>query len=222
MDAQTVNAHADALEIVRMAMLLPTQGLADGIADGTLFDDIRAIAEELGSDASLFDEAEGRARSEADRLGREGLLHALRQDYTRLFTHPAEPLVPVCESLFLDRARRRASEDADARPPVMYINPVAADASRRYEAAGFARTHGVAPNVAPDHMATELEFMVDLLRLACQDERSGERDRLLQTAREFFAAHPKTWAAEFFSEVEKVAGSEFYRYIAAVANRLAL
>lgn len=214
------DALADLFEIVRLGLLLPQPVLADGMVAGTLIGDVHSIANDFDIDMAGLKEWEDDARAEAAALDSERMLHIMRYDYDRLFTHPNNAKAPIYESLFLFR-----QSGGEGNPPALFLNPVAGNARRHYEAAGFDRVDDGGFNVSPDHMALEVEFTAHLLRAVGQSggitdplERRAVADELSL----FWNEHLNCWMPAFFACVESAASTAFYRYIAAVVRLLVL
>lgn len=183
---------ADFFRLASMFFVNPTDELAQGVLDGTVFEDMRSIFEDAGIDpSSARFEHEGRIR-QGNLTARETRT-ALRRDYTALFTHPKHPLVPVSEMRFRD-----LRDHADA-PSTPFLNEAALHAESCYRAAGLALADDRSREPG-DHAAIELEFMAYLhSRLADalgRDDR--EEARRWKQALSDFEPHVACWIPDLF------------------------
>ncbi len=152
-------ALADLGRLLAMFFRLPTLKLTEGLSGGALQEDLQAIAGELEADqSSLAPLAEYRG------AGGRQLLHELRQEYTRLFTHPENPALRCHEYLFLHGDGKEA--------PLLHINPAALSAREAYREAGFCPTGG---HESADHISCELEFAACLLYQIAKAEKGRGR-----------------------------------------------
>ena len=87
--------YADFFRLASMFFLSPSEELAQGVIDGSVFDDMRAIFEDAGLDPSCAAFAHESALRRENPTASE-MRTELRRDYTALFTHPERPLVAIC------------------------------------------------------------------------------------------------------------------------------
>lgn len=211
------NEQNGALEMTRLAICptatgmfllfaqllhLPTLDVAQGLSNGSIAADMRAILVEVGVD-----------ESEAENLARPFLLHgvesaesllpSLRHAYTTLFSHPVESAIGVCESEFL----YRASGKRGVRPNLS-INPIAEDMGRRCRKFGLR----VSPSFGEpyDHIAAELEFAALLSAYAAREDAAELRSEAIVEFEDFFKTHLGRWAKEFFKQCASQDASDFY------------
>lgn len=193
-------ACSDMYQLLSLFLRLPTTELVDGLLDGSLKQDVRDIFEELDvpeeETASIM---EGLGEYGANSHDPKEILSDLRREYTRMFTHPKQPVVCIYEALFL------WSADSDEPRPSLFISPAALDAERCYKRAGLARSKEV--NESGDHFATQMEFMMALCRelaIAIQEDDEAKLSEYEATLEEFAKLHLHRWARPFFRECANV------------------
>lgn len=185
-------AMADTCRILSACVSLPTPDLVASIDDGSLAASIRALLPWLAREDVAGERVEARLAACEARVA-SMTLSELRQDYTRLFSHPTAPLAPLCESQF--KCEQRGEEK-----PLLVVNRLALKLDDEYRAAGYIRTHGSV--VPPDHLGTELAYVALLL-----DERRSD------DASSFVERHLGTWAPEVFSIVEQQSATPVYALV---------
>lgn len=204
---------AMALQMLARSLTCPDVAMCESICDGSFEVEVRDLSDSgtfagLGKQVLLSDlEKLAVAANEPD------LLSALRREYTRLFSAPQGAVVPVWETLFLDPERAR--EDFGA---ILIRSKAAADAQRRYEAAGVS----MALQESADHMRIECEFASYL----CTQIEKAEtiEDRLVWAMHldGFTAAHLNRWFESFFSTLATQAKHPFYRTVAMLGQAIDL
>lgn len=206
---QRALSASDMYQILALSLRLPTEQLASGLLDGTLAEDVCAIMNELDFSEQDIEKTKSNfliiQKSMSDI---EVLLTEIRREYTRLFTHPKEPVVQIYETLFLYN-----SEEDDARPS-LFISPSALDAERCYKKAGLTMSSEVGEPA--DHMATEMEFMMYLYMQkgkALQENNNEEITRREEEIKEFEEIHLKKWAKDFFDLCVSSTRNDAYRVL---------
>lgn len=196
-------ALADLGRLLAMFFRLPTLKLTEGLSGGALQEDLQAIAGELGADqSSLAPLAEYRG------AGGRQLLHELRQEYTRLFTHPENPALRCHEYLFLHGDGKEA--------PLLHINPAALSAREAYLEAGFCPTGG---HESADHISCELEFAACLLYQIAKAEKEGADPVPWQKrAGSFRKIHLARWGSAFFAACGEKSALPFYKVVGALGE----
>lgn len=185
-------AKADACRVLSACVHVPSSDLVDSIGDGSLAASIRALLPWLAPEGVALERVEARlAACEAQTASMT--LSALRQDYTRLFSHPTAPLAPLCESQF-------KSEQRGEEKPLLVVNRLALKLDDEYRRAGYERSNGGV--VPPDHLGTELAYLALL-----HDERRSD------DAASFVKRHLGTWAPEVFSIVEQQSATPAYALV---------
>lgn len=205
-------AVSDLARILSLFLYLPKRELAAGIADGSLRQDVQEIICELGwqdFDDSLLGSLAAR-QAYAD----EGILSSLRQEYTRLFTHPESPQLYIYESLF-----RYYAEGEQGERPLLGISPAALDALRQYQQAGFRPS--CTANESADHMGCELEFVSFLcFKLARQAWAEAENHAGQKQLPAFVKLHLGRWGKDFFQVLANKAKYPAYQIIGQLGMRL--
>lgn len=205
-------ARASAYRFIGVFLSLPDETIVRGIDDGSAAADLRDILTECGFETNLISRVSD-LFSEADPGNH--LLSRLRQDYTRLFTNPEKPLIPIYEALF------KKTDDFDTSG-LVFISPTALDAGQAYKR--FDLEVDPQKHDSPDHMGAEMDFMCylyfNLAEAVAQKDR-GTVQKLEDTLRLFKEEHTSKWAADFFSRVEAVATTPQYRAIGMMGYALA-
>lgn len=138
------------------------------------------------------------------------LLSRLRVEYMRMFIGPREPVTPLYETLHREPA-------ADGKRPVLMVSETALDVERCYRDAGLHMVN----QEAPDHLATELEFMIYLCgkeadAWLADNNTMAKKWRRLE--REFLDRHLGTWGLPLFQQVSELSAERFYQHLAALAS----
>lgn len=140
----------------------------------------------------------------------DAVLHALRQEATRLFVGPPTPAASPYESVWA-ASRTHAA-------PLLFVSPSAIAVERFCAACGLGRPEGT--NESLDHVSSELELLQFLASVesgtvdvaACGVVASGFPGGSPIAAFElFFDEHLAKWACDFAREVENVSSHVFYR-----------
>ncbi|MDO5043161.1 MAG: molecular chaperone TorD family protein [Slackia sp.] len=138
------------------------------------------------------------------------VLHALRQEATKLFVGPPTPAASPYESVWA-ASRIHAA-------PLLFVSPSAIAVERFCAACGLGRPEGT--NESLDHVSSELELLqflasvesgaIDALAcgIAVADFPGGSPVAAFEL---FFDEHLAKWACDFAHEVESVSSHAFYR-----------
>jgi TorA maturation chaperone TorD len=199
---------ADCFQLLAIGLTCPDDNMTRGIIDGSLLLDMQEAMQAIGSVAA-YDKEWRRCMEEirkvSDPSGKEASAKSLlRREYTRLFSAPSNPLIPIYETLFL--APRKKTSDFGL---VLIRSPEAVDAKQSYSSAGVEMT--VADS--PDHMKVECEFMGYLFRMlaACMEE-----EELLvwrKRIERFSTVHLDAWFFGFFESCCRLATHPYYRLV---------
>lgn len=207
-EVQHAVAASDMYQLLSRFLHLPTEEIAVGILEGSLTNDVREIFKELGVYDSRIEEINSRLQALQGKTAEKNeYLSALRQEYTRLFTHPRKPVIDIYETFFLFQP-----EDSGQDKPTLFISPAALDAERRYKQAGLVRAKEF--NEPADHIATELEFMAYLywqLAKALQEDNRKEITQRKEQIKEFAKYHLQKWAMDFFTRCTSDSQTEVYQ-----------
>lgn len=196
-ELQHALAASDLYQFLSMFLRMPTGEIAAGLLDGTIAEDICAILKELDFPSESIDSVcAGLISLQCNPQNREKLHSDMRKEYTRLFSHPENPVIDIYETLFL----------ADIKPdngekPALFISPAALDAERCYKKAGLTLSKEV--REPADHMATEMEFMAYLhmeKAKALHEENKEKLSQIEGDIEEFTDIHLKKWALAFFEK----------------------
>ena len=206
-DAQ---ACSNAFRVLALGLALPDEEIVDMAAQGVFESEMRDALAVLGIDDGVVTADE--SVQAADNARTMWTLDALRREYTRLFSAPGGRVVPIWESAFLDPAG-----GANEFGPMLIRTPQAADAKRRYEAAGVT----LSSNESADHMRIECEFACYLLAMSCRECDSERSEAWLEAFRGFSAAHLSKWFLSFCEKVARETRHPFYRELAEFGLSLA-
>lgn len=204
-------SKADMYQLLSLLFQFPTEETATGIKEGTIVEDIATIFSEIGIDAEQDDSSVYDGFELAEAKSMQEILSNLRREYTLLFSHPDNPIVPIYETVFL-----HDPEEHGARYQ-MYVSPIATDVGRCYKEAGVTSSGSI--NEPVDHIATELEFMAYLEKLKAQamvDERKEALIGISRSIKEFKEEHFLKWAPDFFLRCAEADECCIYRTIGKV------
>lgn len=208
-------AASDMYRLLFMALHFPTSELALALLDGSFTEDVMAIFEELNfSAAEMAKIKTGLIALQGDQNRKDELLTQMRREYTRLFTHPKNPVIAIYETTF-----RYDPEDELASKPALFISPAALDAERCYKKAGLMMSREI--NEPADHMATEMEFMMYLYLQkvkGLREDNQEERVRREEEIEEFREAHLQKWAKDFFDRCSSASQNDAYRVIGEIGS----
>ena len=230
---QAINL-SDFYQLMAIALRCPTRELAEGLLDGGFADDLAACLEGLGIPADEADAAYDRlcAAVLADAADVETLFHKLRVEYTGLF------LVPKREKIYIYESRFCYPKNADPKQYSMFVSPCALHAEQCYKEAGVRVRKDL--QEAPDHMATELEYISYLYRKLAESlsraEQAGGSQTLAHVAEDpilnekqeillwkvrietFWQKHLSKWHDAFLAEIQEKTELETYRALAALGG----
>lgn len=207
-------ALSDMYKLLGCFVVQPTLELARALHSGALGEDIRSILTDLqyAEDAvAIMTEPLEDARREF--ACEDDLFHAVRRDYTHLFSNPTFSAMTLFES-------RMSGPDKDARGNQIFFGRTVPSARSLYSRAGF--ESAIMPRLREDHVAVELEFM-QLLRqnqgVTLRDGNAQAFGEISRTVDEFASKHIGRWSALFFEDVQTHAHEGVYRTIGRVGAR---
>lgn len=204
--------YADTFRLLSLLLLPPTAEVAEGILDGSIPLDMRALFEELSIEpekAALDDLAAFREQS----LDPATALSRMRQDYTRLFTHPERPLISLYEMRF-----REGLRGAEV-PSTLFLNDAALHAEQCYRAAGLVLSDARSREPG-DHIALELEFASYVhaqLAASIRGEDDARRTRW-ERIRAEFVPHLDSWGEDFYSACKHSGCGAVYPWVGQVGG----
>lgn len=206
-------ALSDMYQLLSIFFHFPTEELSEGLLNGTLAEDVLNILQELDINDEKIREISAKLGAlPGDLVNKKEFLSEIRQEYTRLFTHPKQPIIDIYETLFVESNGARNGT-------TLFISPAALDAERCYKNAGLVLSKG---NQEPaDHMATEMEFMMYLYlkkAQALQEDNHEELKRRNEEIGEFVEAHLQKWAKQFFHDCTELSTSNFYKTFGEIGN----
>lgn len=149
----------------------------------------------LAADSSIFLDDLKRVINGLDRASEEQL-EELLWEYTRLFIGPYRLPSPPWESVYTSPKRLLMQEAAEQ---VLAI----------YREAGLAVN---TPDVLPDHIGVELNFLAVLLQETHSE--TDQKDLYVDMTGKFLAEHLLRWVPEFTRDMENAAETPFYKAVA--------
>jgi TorA maturation chaperone TorD len=155
----------------------------------------------LAEDTSDLLVALKKAISEVDPAS-EGELENLLWEYTRLFIGPYKLPCPPWESVYTSPTR-------------LLMQDAAAEVLNIYREAGFAIS---TPDVLPDHIGAELNFLAVLLQKAPSGVE--ERNQNISLVEKFLTEHLLKWVPKFTEDMEEAAETSFYKALARDTRRV--
>lgn len=202
-------ALADAYSLLAYLLQPPTKETAEQLVATSIGDDVRQIAVEAGLEGDLAAIADQFDRAHAQLAASDDALGQVRREYTRVFTHPTNPLILLYEGVFTDV--ERVAVGLESTHAVLFVNPTAADAERRYKAVGFeTNTY----RVPADCITVELEFMGILhenMARALLENDAVAAGRFGEALDTFIETHIVKWVPRFFARCEEECAHELYR-----------
>lgn len=207
-------ASSDLYQLLGFFVRQTTPELAHALYVGSLMHDAHCIMHELGwsdEEAALLLEGFEHARCSAQ--SEEELFHAVRKDYTHLFSNPTFSVMTLFES-------RMSGPDKDARGNRIFFGQTLPSLKAFYERVGFETA--LKPRPREDHVSVELELMQALRRNQGNSLREGDEVAFAEVSRsceEFLSGHVGRWAGSFFQGVESNANEEVYRAIGQLGTR---
>lgn len=213
-EIQRAIASSDMYQLLSMFLHLPAGEIAEGLLDGSLGEDVLTIFQELGLSANDLENIKVKLMEiRHAKKTKEELLSEMRQEFTRLFTHPKKSEVDIYETMF------RYNPETDEVKPSLFISPAAMDAERCYKKAGLIMSKEV--NEPADHMATEMEFMMFLYlqkAKALQDDDQEALSKREAEIKEFSELHLQRWAKAFFDRCLEASNSKVYKAFGEVGS----
>jgi TorA maturation chaperone TorD len=130
----------------------------------------------------------------------EKQLADLLWEYTRLFIGPYKLPCPPWESVYTSGKRLMMQEAYD-------------EVRDLYSEVGLKIDH---PNIMPDHIGTELNFLA-VLYIKISDDHE-KRPYYKDIAKRFLDEHLKRWIPQFTLDMEEAANLKFYKALAQVTK----
>ena len=201
--------------VLSLGWHLPTEELAAEVQSGAFRQHMLELIE-AAQETMEHREDWAAALQELNKIWKETSaredFHALRIEYTRLFTTPKASRFRLYESL------------ARGKSKMLFENPVAKHAESCYVRAGLQIENR--QQEPADFMPTEFEFVSLLLADLAADVM--EADTVLPISQEqceglwqeFYREHLAEWQTAFWQEVAKDTTSDFYRRLALTSSIL--
>ena len=153
------------------------------------------LAEEVPDFMSGLKESINRIDSDSEKQ-----LADLLWEYTRLFIGPYKLPCPPWESVYTSGKRLMMQEAYD-------------EVRDLYSEVGLKIDH---PNIMPDHIGTELNFLA-VLYIKISDDHE-KRPYYKDIAKRFLDEHLKRWIPQFTLDMEEAANLKFYKALAQVTK----
>ncbi|MBF0592849.1 MAG: molecular chaperone TorD family protein [Nitrospirae bacterium] len=155
----------------------------------------------LDEDTSLFLWDMKEAFDEIDTES-EKELEDILWEYTRLFIGPYKMQCPPWESVYTSSKRLMMQEAHD-------------EVRNFYNEAGLAMNN---PDIMPDHIGAELNFLALLLQDIDAEAEKGQDFQ--DMAKRFLDEHLGKWIPQFANDMEDAADTSFYRTLARITKTL--
>ncbi|BAK43796.1 uncharacterized component of anaerobic dehydrogenase [Eggerthella sp. YY7918] len=199
-------ASSDMYQILGYFVTQTSRDLAQALFSGALLEDIKSIGKELGiAQERIGTSLEALEKVPHEFESEEDLFHAVRKDYTHLFSNPTFSAMTLYES-------RMSGPDKDARGNQIFFGRTIPSIRELYKRIGF--TSSIEPQLREDHAAVEFEAMQVLRRNQGITLHAGNIEafeEISSSVNEFATHHVGTWAVSFFKDVEKHANEDVYR-----------
>ena len=214
-------ALSDYYALVRLLLQIPASDVVESVKEGLLADDYRVIAREAGLDsASIAEVLDQLTQVQQELTKAEHSVSFVRREYTRLFTHPQKPQIPLYEGVFLDLELERAGKaSTQAR---LFVNPAAVDAEKLYRAGGLV-CNSKDERIPADCITTELAFLEHLHKHVAAAALTDDQSAMTQTFSliiDFHEHHVSKWIPRFFERCEEESGIEYYRAVGRMGRAL--
>ncbi len=201
-------ASSDMYQVLGSFLVRPTRELAHALYTGMLASDIRSILQELCFSERRIDNLLADLEVPVfEDVCEEDFFHAIRKDYTHLFSNPTFSVLTLYEARFLGSEQYLSGKD-------IALNNVVLKARRAYKDASF--TSSIIPALREDHMAVQFEFM-QLLRqnqgLTQKSDHTAQCREISQSSQSFFDEHVKNWGVDFYEKVFSLAEETVYRVV---------
>lgn len=203
--------RATACELLAYSLRYPNAEVMDVFVSGEWAEAAVELGETLG--LSPEDVACPDFAAEAEALGKEVVLRALRVEATRLFVGERTPAVSPFEGVW------RAQQDGVQ--PLLFVNPHSMAVERFCRSCGLGQPEGT--NEPLDHVATELELLQYLASLEAglvvPFENGVAVDALPGGSagaayEQFWADHVQKWMPDFAAALEADTSHAYYRSVA--------
>ena len=206
--------RSDLYQLLAIAFRDPTPELVEGLLSGTFRADAADCVQWLNADSVIFDQALSELDSFAvDNAGRdsEQILHEMQVEYFRLFIGSKEPAVFPYHTMY--------SEERDGFNSVLFTSPTAQATEKAYKDAGVSLVSVQAE--PPDHIATELEFLMYLCAQEAAAWKNGDIDQARKRRRqerEFVDEFLGKWIFSFCRAITEKSNNEAYKAFASLAK----
>lgn len=207
--------RSDLYQLLAIAFRDPTKELVEGLISGTYRDDVVDCVNWLNADSTIFDEAilalEQLSQDLADH-DPDNVLHDLKIEYFRLFIGAKGPIVSPYQTVYCDPRDGMGST-------VLFTSPTAIATEKAYKNSGVSLVKE--QNEPPDHIATEMEFLMYLCAQEAMAWKNGDLElakrRRLQE-REFIDEFVGKWIFTFCHQVINESNHAAYRTTASLAQ----
>ena len=205
--------RSDLYRIFALGFSNPTEDFITDLQSGALVDNLQQCLDTLALNESHYGTAlQGlSALTTKHQNGNpQTLLSQLRVEYMRLFIGPSNPVTPIYETL-----HREVNENG-ARP-MLVASQTALAVEQCYRKSGVK----MISHDSPDHLATELEFLVYLCgkeAQAWQEDNNTMAKKWRRLQLEFLNEHLGAWGLTFCRQVRELAAERFYQYFATLAE----
>lgn len=199
-------ASSDMYQVLGCFVQQTTPDLAKALFSGVLSSDVKAILCEMGFAQGQADSLLGKLDEAIIRTApdEDGLFHALRKDYTHLFSNPTFSAM----TLFVGRMD---GTDKNAKGNQIFFGRTIPGLKAFYERVGFESS--IRPALREDHVAVVFELMQILRKnqgIALREGDAAAFDEITSSLESFVSNHMRSWAEGFFLDMGKHANEGVY------------
>lgn len=204
-------AYEEAFSLLAACLMFPTVELHTAMTDGSLLETFIDLDQAISGTHANSSEENNTAftKQTTDALTYE----MLRKEYTRLFTHPTEPQIPIYEALFL------AKEAGKEEKPLLVVNRTAEELEKFYSQINCKPNRNEV--ISADHISAELAFLAQVMHNLVEEDESEKSVTSTRTMLgEYWAKHITRWMPDFFSQLAKRANLPEYVAIGLFGERI--
>jgi len=210
--ADVAQYRSDVYRLLALGFSNPTSDFVTDLQNGALVDNLRRCLDAVGLSQTHYGSAlvglTGIA-AEYRTYDPRTLLTQLRVEYMRLFVGPKNPVTPIYETL-----HREQSGNGQA---MLIVSQTALAVEKAYHEAGVHLTS----HDSPDHLATELEFLVYLCEkeaIAWETANNTMAKKWRRIERDFLDDHLGTWSLVLCRQAREATNEPFYREFVTLAE----
>ena len=206
-------AISDFFQLLATCLRYPDEDLINALLEGAVAHDATLILFEMGVDEKICEQVASSFSKAVARIDVSEPLRSVKLDYTRLFTHPKQPLLTYYETTFRHKMKM-GFPDVTEGIPSLFVSPAATDATAHYLRLGL-KKEDTKSNEPSDYVVTELEFLAHaylFLGMALEKDNASEAEKVWKEIESFCALHVFNWMPTFFLKLEEL-GDTYYGFL---------